>query len=129
MRKPGGFSLIEALVALAILGILLAFVIPSFAGFLHSNTNNEIRNQATIVAQQQMDFWRRQAKGSTGSTLPMSGSTTPQTVTQGGRSYSVTTLFCPDASQCSSDKRQFRVEVRLGGRLVYSLEAVYVIFN
>lgn len=129
MRKPGGFSLIEALVALAILGILLAFVIPSFAGFLQSNTDNEIRNQATIVAQQQMDFWRRQAKGATGSTLPMSGSTTPQTVTQGGRSYAVTTLFCPDVSQCSSDKRQFRVEVRLGGRLVYSLEAVYVIFN
>ncbi|GIW26399.1 type II secretion system protein [Meiothermus sp.] len=129
MRKSLGFSLIEALVALAILGILLAFVIPSFVGFLQSNTDNEVRNQAIIVAQQQMDFWRRQTKGAAGATIPMSGSTSPQTVSQGGRNYSVTTVFCPDASQCSSDKRQFRVEVRLDGRLVYSLEAVYVIFN
>lgn len=129
MRKPAAFSLIEALVALAILAILLAFVIPSFVGFLQSNTDNEIRNQAAIVAQQQMDFWRQQAKGATGASIPISGTSPTQTVTQGGRSYSVVTVFCPDASQCSSDKRQLRVEVRLGTRQVYSLEAVYVIFN
>ncbi|WP_299428100.1 type II secretion system protein [uncultured Meiothermus sp.] len=124
-----GFSLIEALVALAILGILLAFVIPSFAGFLQSNSNNEIRNQAIVVAQQQMDFWRQQAKGVTGSTLPTSGNSGTQSIAQGGRTFNVTTRFCPDPAQCSSDKRQFRVEVRMGTRLVYSLEAVYVIFN
>jgi len=122
-----GLSIIEVLIALAIIAIMIAAVIPVFSDFLRTNTDNEIRSQAVVAAQQNLEQLRRQFQGATG-TLPNSGSTT-QTIAVGGRSFVVTTYYCENPAWCSANTRQLRVAVNFGGRDVYTAETVYTRFD
>ena len=49
--SKGGFSLVELLTCIAILGIILALAIPSLAGILTASTSSKSLRQAQVVAQ------------------------------------------------------------------------------
>ena len=49
--RRDGLTLIEALVAVSILAILLAAVVPAFTNALRINTRSETRSQAVAAAQ------------------------------------------------------------------------------
>ncbi|MDZ7707507.1 MAG: type II secretion system protein [Trueperaceae bacterium] len=62
VRTPGasreGLTLVEALIAVSILTILLAAVIPAFTDALRINTRSEVRSQAVAAAQTVLDSLR-----------------------------------------------------------------------
>ncbi len=116
-----GFSLVEAIVATAILGILMAAVIPAFMSNLQVNNRNEQRSEAVNLAQQTLETLRRTDMAS----LPMSGSSTASAL-YNGRTYTLVTRYCSAASYCAQNSaRHLVVEIRLDGKKVYDVETVY----
>ncbi len=119
--KEKGFTLIEVMIAMAILGVGLAAMAPLFLAHLQINNQSELKNGAVLVAQQTLDTLRLQNP----ITMPNSGSTTPQNVTMGGRTYQVVTTYCALASYCNSGSRHIRVEVQFRGKTLYTVDTVY----
>ena len=116
-----GFSLIEAIIAVAILGILMAGVIPGFMSNLQTNDQNERRSEAVNLAQQTLETLRRTDMSS----LPMQGSSSAETA-QNSRTYTVVTSYCKVASYCAQNSaRHLTVEIRYQGKKVYEVETVY----
>jgi len=116
-----GFTLVESLVALSILGIALAAMMPGFLTQTDVNTLNEERWGAVEAAQQVMEELRQVNPGS----LPTSGSAATQVVTVGNRDYEVVVSYCRRNEYCGSDSRHLAAEVQFGGRVIYTVETVY----
>ena len=116
-----GMTLLEVLVAMAIVGIAMTSIAPAFVTCLDTNTRNEVRSGAVAAAQSVMEGLRRQDPA----TLPMSGVSSPQQVSVGNRNYEVVASFCVVADFCGSGSRHVIVEVNLNGRLFYSAESVF----
>lgn len=116
-----GFTLVEAAFALAILGIAMAAMLPSFIDFLDANSLSEERSNAVAAAQQVMEELRQFDPGS----LPSSGSSAVQTVAIGEHEYEVTAFYCRNASYCSAAGRHIVLEVNYGGKTIYTVETVY----
>jgi prepilin-type N-terminal cleavage/methylation domain-containing protein len=116
-----GFTIIEAVVSIAVLGIVVAFLVPAFIGNLQTNTTVEERQQAITIARSTMERIRRVDPGG----LPISGTDPATNVTLGSRQYSVTTTYCGISSLCSASARYVEVEVSLNGREVYAIETIY----
>lgn len=116
-----GFTLLEALIALAILGIALAGLVPTFQAFLDANSVSEQRSNAVAAAQQVMETLRRVDP----STLPSSGTSDVQAVTVGQHEYEVVTKFCVESSYCSSAARDIVLEVSFAGKTIYTVESVF----
>jgi prepilin-type N-terminal cleavage/methylation domain-containing protein len=116
-----GFTLLEGLLALAILGIALAGILPAFFGYMHVNTRNEVRTGAVAAAQQQMEALRFADP----STMPSSGSTGPSYVAIEKREYELVSRYCIRSEFCSTNSRHVLVEVGYGGNVVYQTESVF----
>jgi prepilin-type N-terminal cleavage/methylation domain-containing protein len=116
-----GFSLVESLCALAILGIALIGVVPTFYVLVNVDTLSEQRSNAVAAAQQVMEGLRQASPSS----LPSSGSSSPQMVSVGQHDYEVTAHYCTNSTFCSTDMRHIVLEVSFGGRNVYIVETVY----
>ena len=117
-----GFSLTEALVAVAILAMVAVGVLPAFMTHMDANSRNELRSGAISAAQERLEALRLVDP----SGLPTSGSTDPQLVTVDGREFEVVTHYCERTEYCQSDaSRALRVEVRFDGRTIYDVETVY----
>jgi prepilin-type N-terminal cleavage/methylation domain-containing protein len=116
-----GFTLVEAVFALAILGITIAALLPAFIDFLDINSLSEERSNAVAAAQQVMEELRQIDPGS----LPNSGSSAVQTVTVGNHEYEVTAHYCRTSSYCSATGRHIVLEVDYGGKTIYTVETVY----
>lgn len=133
--RAAGFSLIEALVAVAILGVALAAIVPGFVDNLRLNTSSEVRSGAVRAAQQVLEDARSSACfvqrdcDPTQAYLPRSGSSAPLPVWVGGREYRVVTRYCAEAAYCSDTTRHLRVEVNFDGRTVYAADTVYSQLN
>ena len=114
-----GFTLVEAVVAVAVFGILIAGVGGAFVGYLRVNTESEIRTGAVAAAQTVVD--RLRGYGA----WPPSGSA--QVVTSHGREYEVELrheTYCQDGA-CLDRARMLEVEVRYGGRTRYQVSNVF----
>jgi type IV pilus modification protein PilV len=116
-----GFTLIEVMIAMAILGIGLAAMAPLFLYHLQINNRSELQSGAVAVAQQVLDTLRLQNP----LTLPSSGSTTPQNIVMGGRTYQATTTFCAITTYCNAGSRHIQVEVKFRGKTLYTTDTVY----
>lgn len=114
-------SLVEALVAIVLLGIVLLGMLPSLMQFSDVNDLNEVRGAAVQAAQQVNERTRRLDSA----TLPSSGSSAPETVTVGAYDFEVTLSYCLDSTLCLGDARHITTEVRLDGREIYSTETVF----
>ena len=119
--KTDGFTLVEALLALALIGLVMVAMLPAFVTYFDSNTRNEERTGGIEAAQYVIETVRRVDPA----TLPTSGSSSPQVVPVGTRNYEVVTHYCVDASYCTANARHLVVEVRLGGQEIFTAETVY----
>lgn len=123
MKQAAGLTLIEAVIAIAILAILMAGLVPGFVSFSQTNTRMELRSGAVAVAQQVMDGLRV-----TG--VPVG--VTTRTVDSGVRTYNVNIFVCSEGSaNCftSNDARHIRLEVSFDGVTHYQVETVYTSFD
>lgn len=116
-----GFTLLESLVALAILGIALAGVMPVFQGFFDVNNATERRSNSVAAAQEVMEALRQVDPAA----LPTSGSSPVQTVTVGDHDYEILVRYCTRNEYCNSRSRQIELEVSYAGKTVYDVETVY----
>ena len=119
--KGKGLTLVEALVALAILS-LIGPILGGFIAYLRINTRAEVRSQAVTLAQERLEGLRLLNP----QTLPWQGCQ-DQTQARGGRTYTVRTCYCENASLCGPGARHLVVRVFLSGETtpVYQVETVY----
>jgi general secretion pathway protein I len=113
-----GVSIIEAVVALAILSVALAAVTPAFISFSQVNTKTELKSGAVAAAQQVLDGLRQQAFTDWPSAL---------NVDAGSRRYDVGLVVCSAGTAgclSSNNARHVRLEVRYGGKSYYTVETV-----
>jgi len=114
-------SLVEALLAIVILGMALASVTQAFMTQRKVNEMNELRSGAEAAAQQVMERLRREDPAS----MPSSGASSPETIVVDGRGYQVVTRYCLDAGYCGAGSRHLRLEVSFAGRSLFDVETVY----
>jgi type II secretory pathway pseudopilin PulG len=122
--KTSGLTLLEVLVAFAILGITMIAIVPSFVRYLQVNSASEVRTQAANVAQRYFEQYRLMDPGS----MPTSGQETAS-ASLGGRDFEVTTTYCVQPSYCGAGSRDIQVEVQHNGTTVFSAETVYTQVN
>jgi type II secretory pathway pseudopilin PulG len=116
-----GFTVLEALLAMFLLGVVLTGLVPGFLTFLDTNTMSEENSDAVAAAQLVLERLRLQDPGA----LPSSGSTGPEIVNVGGREFEVLNHYCTVADFCGTDSRHIRVEVTYGGETLFEIESVY----
>lgn len=116
-----GFTLVEAVVAMAVLFIALVGMLPAYQAFSDSNTWSEQRSDAVAAAQQVMEALRQ----SDPATLPSSGSSSVQYIDVGEHEYEVVAQYCQIPSYCGTNTRHVVLEVSFGGEIVYTVESVY----
>lgn len=116
-----GFSLLEGMVALAILGVVLAGIVPAFFNFMDANTRNERRTGAIAAAQERMETVR----GEDPQSMPSSGSAGPIFIDVDGLEFEVLTTYCAVPAYCNTDTRHVTIEVSFGGQKLYQTETVY----
>lgn len=119
-----GFTLVEALVAIAILGLTGLAVLPAFMSHLDANTRSELRSDAIGAVHQRMEWLRLQDPDD----MPTGGSPDSQFVTIGGREYEVRTHYCLRSEYCppgSPGSRHLTVEIYFEERKIYDVETVY----
>ncbi len=119
IRRRDGFTLVEALVALALLGVMLTVLLPTFVQNIQVNTQSELRTDAVAVAQVEMD--RLRAVGN----WPATG-TKREVVTELATYETELTyaLYCRDGT-CFQGARQVQIEVRHRGRALYRATTVF----
>lgn len=116
-----GFTLVESLLAVALMGLALAGLMPSFMTYTDTNTLSEQRSAAVLAGQQVLEQLRRQDPR----TLPSSGSSSPANVVIGARTFQTVNRYCVVPTLCGTESRHVLVEVSHDGQQVYSLETVY----
>jgi prepilin-type N-terminal cleavage/methylation domain-containing protein len=117
-----GATLVESLVALAILGIATAGILPAFTQQLHANHRSEIRSAAIIAAQQSMEALRMLDPETE---IASGGSSAPRLVTVGGLEFEVVTHYCERDEFCDTNSRHIRIEVWFQDQVAYDVETVY----
>ncbi len=124
-----GVTLVEALVAVAIVGIVLAATVPAFVGNLRINTDNETRSGAVTAAQTVMDRLRGDAAWPEYGGSPGGPALPPVvTVEASARSYDVRIdygPYCDDAGTCYAGARRVELEVTHDGRVFYRVATVF----
>ena len=116
-----GFTLLEALIALAIMVVVMAALIPTFQNFLDANTVSERRSNALAAAQVMIEALRHKDPGS----LPSSGSSSVESVAIGDHEYELVAHFCQSSGYCDADSRHIVVEVSFAGKTIYTIESVF----
>jgi type II secretory pathway pseudopilin PulG len=116
-----GFTFAEGLLALVVLGIVLAGVVPLFFHYMDVTTRNEARSGAIAAAQQQIEA----ARSGDPTSMPSSGASSPSYITVNDREYEVVTQYCLVNEFCSSSSRHLTIEVSYAGRTVYTTESVF----
>lgn len=116
-----GTTLVEALVAMLILGIAAAAILPAFVTQMDASNISEERTTAVAASQQVLETHRLTDP----STMPTSGSSSPQMVVVGPHAFSVITRYCVTSAYCDTTSRHVVVEVWSDGVMVYDVETVY----
>ena len=117
-----GFSLVEAVVAIAILGTVVIGILPAFTVQFSSNTRNEVRSGAVAVTQIVIEDHRMDDP----TTMPTGGSDAPVFHSIGNRDYEAITHYCLRNEYCDTYSRHLLVEVFLDNRKVYDVETIFV---
>ena len=125
-RANEGMSLMEVLMAILILGIVLSFSLTGLLSNASINNGSETKSGAAIAVQRILDKTRVVDP----STLPLSGTDQGQSVTVGGRVYTVYTDYCVVADYCTTSARSVRVRAQLGsGPSLVSTDTVFTSIN
>ena len=122
--NESAFTLLEVLVSLSLFSIGAVSVARSFSQHLAYASQADRRSGAIDAAQQVLDGLRVLDP----STLPKLAATTTQNVNVGGRTYAVTTTFCPTAynSYCASNSsRYLSINVTYRGLSQYKVDTIF----
>ncbi len=121
--RSKGFTVLEVLVALALLAVVIASASSSLVTHQSYNHDGEVRSEAAIAAQTVLDEIRQLDI----KTLPTSGFENPRIKTlNSNRPYSVVVTYCANLTLCSSNTvRHLSVEVKHRDKVVYNTETVF----
>ena len=122
-RRSQGFTLVEMLVALLILGLLLSVVLTAIASNTSLNSQTELRSQAAVAAQRLLDEQRNQ------SAWKASGSDPAVDVAVGGHTFQVTLSYCTNPSYCTDTARQIVSQASYNNKVLFSVETVFTSIN
>lgn len=135
--RNSGFSILEMLVALVILGIALVSILPVFVNYANVNRRTEIRAEAVSVAEGVMDGLRQRNFSQWNAfktTVERDGvkvaTGEANEATDDGRTYAVAIDWCDpnlDLTLCDSSGQQqhVRVAVSFSGQQQYSVTTVF----
>ena len=124
--KQNGFTIIEALMAIAILGIIVAGIVPAYSHYSQLNTISELKSSAAAVAQEQMERMRRQDFSM------WEGSGHSSMISMGGREFEMVVTHSPygsDENSHVSGARRIHTAIFSGNRLVYEVTTIYTQIN
>ena len=122
MDKEKGFTLLEVMITLSILGLVLATMVPVFIGHSQHQSLSEIRTGAALAAKEKLDDLRFLEFAS----IPTSGSSTPESISVGGKDYQVVATYCSNSTYCaSSETRHITVSASYSGVKVYEIQTIY----
>lgn len=123
-KRAHGFTLIEAIIGLAILAVVVAGIVPAFMSYLRVNNQSDVRSGAVAAAESVLDGLRQTP------IADWSASGTVQTAGGGDRTFQVTVLYCTSSlPYCSGDARHVEAVVRYRGKVYYDVETVYTKLN
>ena len=89
IKKPGGFTLIELMIVVAIIALLAAIAVPSYSKYTMRANRSEARNALLDIAARQERYYSNNRKYTDSlSTLKV---TDPAACTASGTQYTVTT--------------------------------------
>lgn len=124
MRR--GLTMVEALIAILILAVAMASLIPVFTRNARINTQMELRSGAVSAAQLVLDDLRISQRSDWNGTWP-----TSKSVSAGSRTYDVGIDVCTTGADCLTtlDAKHIRLEVSNGGTTYYEVETVFTRFD
>ena len=138
-----GFSIIEMLVALVILGVALTSILPVFINYANINRRTAVRAEAISVAEQVMDELRQRNFAQWDAYRESVKASGIQIATvkdndnsDGGRTYIPMVSWCDkdlkltlckgDNADKDNQQRHVQVTVNFNGQAQYSVTTVYV---
>ncbi|GGR26652.1 type II secretion system protein [Deinococcus ruber] len=124
-RGVQGFTLVEMLVALMLLGILMGVVITAIGSNTSLNSQTELRSQAAVAAEQVLDTARTKDPA----TMPTSGSDAAVNVVVGGHAFSVTLSYCTNITYCTGTARQLLAQASYASKTLFQVETVFTSVN
>ena len=125
LSKQKGFTLIEVMVALSILGLTSSLMLASFLNQVRTINRNVVKSGAVIAAAFVLD----EVRSGDISALPISGSAAPVQITRDSKDYDVTISYCLNAALCSSSTKHLTASVSYKSKEVYNVETVYTDFE
>ena len=142
-NRNAGFSIIEMLVALVILGVALTSILPVFINYANVNRRTEIRAEAVSAAERVMDELRQRDFGDWDAVREelddgiKVATGDPNTASDDGRTYVPAITWCTaDLPLCSNNggaignqQRHVRVAISLDGEEQYSVTTVFTAVN
>ncbi len=121
MNGEAGSSLIEALIAILLVGIAAMGLTSGFSVMLDTNTRCEERTAAVAAAEQELEGLRM----ANVETLPETGKSAAKRVRMDERDYDVVIWYCKTKAYCTDNSRHLEIEVTHDGRTVYTVETVF----
>lgn len=119
-KGEDGFGLIEAIVALVVLGVALTALLPALANTISINTTSDLRTGAVAVAQEVLDDLR-----SDGDNWPTSGTTTELDTGRAVYTYELEhEQYCEDGD-CFDGARAVTIAVAHNGQVLYEVETIF----
>ncbi len=118
--RPQGLSIVEVIVAMAILAIVMAGVLPGFIGNLQVNSRTELRGTAISIAQEELERLRQEDLLNPTPAFPRQ-----RNVSVDGRTFLVVSRLCVNTAYCSGASRHVQVQVSYQGSQVYAAETIY----
>jgi prepilin-type N-terminal cleavage/methylation domain-containing protein len=116
-----GFTLMEVLLAVALMGTVVLGVVPAFIACKDANQRNEVRSAASAAGQAVLEAHRRLDPAA----FPSTGSSAAQVVTVDARDFEVITYYCVESTWCDTQSRHLLVEVGFGNEIVFTVETVF----
>ncbi len=114
-----GIGLIEALMALVVIIIATATILPTFISFAKANTASDIRTGAVDAAEWVLERYRFEEISQ------LNRDDYEETILVSSREYEVLTTFCEDQSFCDDQTVQIVVEVSYNDKIYYKVQTVY----
>jgi len=126
MKQDDGFTLLEAIVALGILAVIMAALLPVFISNLRMNAESERKSQAASAVEHVLDSWRTKKIDSVH--FPSTG-TQDTTVDIGGVTFNVRLTFCRVSTLCSTNSRMITAEAIVNNKVASSAETIFTEVN